>query len=136
MEETQNEVKECPFCAQKINIRAKKCPFCREAIDPVLIMLEKQQNTQGREINITLDSGSGRPTAHAPKNRTSYILLGIFLGALGIHNFYAGYQGRGLAQLLITIFLGWTILFLLITSLWAVIEVCVITKDADGINFQ
>ena len=73
MEETQNEVKECPFCAQKINIRAKKCPFCREAIDPVLIMLEKQQNTQGREINITLDSG--RPTVHIPKNRTSYILL-------------------------------------------------------------
>ncbi|WP_207776158.1 NINE protein [Victivallis vadensis] len=134
MEETQNEVKECPFCAQKINIRAKKCPFCREAIDPVLIMLEKQQNTQGREINITLDSG--RPTVHIPKNRTSYILLGIFLGALGVHNFYAGYQGRGLAQLLITIFLGWTILFLLITSLWAIIEVCVVTKDADGINFQ
>ena len=134
MEETQNEVKECPFCAQKINIRAKKCPFCREAIDPVLIMLEKQQNTQGREINITLDSG--RPTVHIPINRTSYILLGIFLGALGVHNFYAGYQGRGLAQLLITIFLGWTILFLLITSLWAIIEVCVVTKDADGINFQ
>ena len=63
-------------------------------------------------------------------------LLGIFLGALGVHNFYAGYQGRGLAQLLITIFLGWTILFLLITSLWAIIEVCVVTKDADGINFQ
>src|SRR5258708_28155612 len=26
-----------------------------------------------------------------PKNRTTYIVLGVFLGFLGIHNFYAGY---------------------------------------------
>ena len=26
----------------------------------------------------------------APKSRTAYILLAVFLGAYGIHNFYAG----------------------------------------------
>ncbi|MBQ3218003.1 MAG: TM2 domain-containing protein [Akkermansia sp.] len=26
-----------------------------------------------------------------PKSRLAYILLGVFLGSLGIHNFYAGY---------------------------------------------
>lgn len=30
-------------------------------------------------------------------------LLGIFLGSLGIHNFYLGYTGKAVAQLLITI---------------------------------
>jgi TM2 domain-containing membrane protein YozV len=30
-------------------------------------------------------------------------LLGIFLGVYGIHNFYLGYNGRALTQLLITV---------------------------------
>jgi TM2 domain-containing membrane protein YozV len=29
--------------------------------------------------------------------------LGIFLGELGVHNFYLGYTGKAVAQLLITV---------------------------------
>lgn len=68
-----------------------------------------------------------------PKSRIAYILLGIFLGGLGIHNFYAGYTGKAVAQLLITVlsggFLG------LITAIWAIIDICVVTKDANGVPF-
>lgn len=28
-----------------------------------------------------------------PKSRLAYILMGLFLGGLGVHNFYAGYNG-------------------------------------------
>src|SRR5262245_27835588 len=35
----------------------------------------------------------------SPKSRTTYILLGVFLGPLGAHNFYAGYTGRAVGQL-------------------------------------
>ena len=35
-----------------------------------------------------------------PKSRLAYILLAILLGTLGIHNFFAGYTGKGIAQLL------------------------------------
>src|SRR5262249_39341966 len=35
------------------------------------------------------------------RSRAGYVLLGLFLGCLGVHNFYAGYSGRGAAQLLI-----------------------------------
>ena len=66
------------------------------------------------------------------KSRTTYILLGIFLGYLGIHNFYAGYTGRAIAQLLLLL-LGWWLIFPLIAvGLWVLIEVCIINQDAQG----
>lgn len=70
------------------------------------------------------------------KSRLAYILLGLFLGGLGIHNFYAGYVGRGLAQLLITIFTGWLILPLLIVCVWVLVEICAVTRDARGVPFN
>src|SRR4029077_2710814 len=54
------------------------------------------------------------------KSRSTYIVLGIFLGALGIHNFYGGYTGRAVGQLCLTIltlgYLG------IISWIWAIIE--------------
>lgn len=38
-------------------------------------------------------------------------LLGIFLGTLGVHNFYLGYTGKAVAQLLPTV-IGWIITFI------------------------
>ena len=37
------------------------------------------------------------------KSKTVYILLGLFVGGWGIHNFYAGYRQRALAALLCSI---------------------------------
>lgn len=38
----ENETtKGCPFCAERINIRAKKCRFCRELLDPTDRLLEE-----------------------------------------------------------------------------------------------
>lgn len=70
------------------------------------------------------------------KSRVAYILLGLFLGGLGIHNFYAGYAGKGVAQLLITLLTGWLIIPLLFVGIWVLVEVCIETKDARGIPFQ
>ena len=39
----------------------------------------------------------------AQKSKLIAGLLGIFLGALGIHNFYLGYKGKGVGQLLVTL---------------------------------
>jgi TM2 domain-containing membrane protein YozV len=35
-----------------------------------------------------------------------FIVLGLFLGCLGIHNFYAGYSAKGAVQLAVTLVLG------------------------------
>ncbi len=71
--------------------------------------------------------------ARPPKSRVSYILLGFFLGGLGVHNFYAGYSGRGVAQLLITLFIGWLIIPLFFIWVWVIIEIIVVKTDALGI---
>lgn len=37
------------------------------------------------------------------KSKIAAGLFGIFLGAFGVHNFYLGYTGKAVAQLLITV---------------------------------
>lgn len=63
-------------------------------------------------------------------------LLGIFLGGLGIHNFYLGYTGKAVAQLLISILSCGA--FAPISAIWGLIEGILIltgstiTTDASG----
>ncbi len=78
-----------------------------------------------------------------PKSRVAYILLAFFLGGFGIHNFYAGYVGKGVAQLLLNWFvfwpLGWGLCFLIlplallfVIPIWNIIEMIVVDRDASG----
>lgn len=66
------------------------------------------------------------------KSRVAYIVLGIFLGGLGVHNFYAGYNGKGIAQLLLTVLIGWLVLPVIAVMIWVIIELCTVTTDANG----
>jgi TM2 domain-containing membrane protein YozV len=68
-----------------------------------------------------------------PKSRIGFILLGIFLGSLGAHNFYAGYTKRGVWQLsisVLTFFYG-----SIVSWIWAIVEVCTVDRDARNITF-
>ena len=67
-----------------------------------------------------------------PKSRVTYILLGLFLGALGVHNFYAGRTGIAVAQLLIC----FTGIGAFITGIWALIDIIVVTADGKGVPFK
>lgn len=68
------------------------------------------------------------------KERMTFIILGLLLGAFGAHNFYAGYKSKAVAQL------GITVLSLGFASpmswVWAVIDVCTVDKDNRGIKFR
>ena len=66
------------------------------------------------------------------KSRGIYIILGLFFGLLGIHNFYAGYLGRGFIQLLLVAVLGWFVVGLVIVGIWVIVELFTINKDAAG----
>ena len=80
---------------------------------------------------------------NAQKSRVAYIVLAIFLGNLGIHNFYAGRNNIGIIQLVITLGSLCTLLllplFLLIhlgLFIWRVIEMITVTKDGKGVDFN
>ena len=68
------------------------------------------------------------------KNRMTFIILGVLLGAVGAHNFYAGYTKKAAAQLCITLLslgfaspMAWA---------WAVIDVSTVDTDGKGIKFR
>ena len=68
------------------------------------------------------------------KNRMTFIILGVLLGAFGAHNFYAGYKKKAVGQLCITVLsLG---LASPMAWVWAVIDVSTVDKDEQGIKFR
>jgi TM2 domain-containing membrane protein YozV len=73
-------------------------------------------------------------TYQPPKSRVVYVLLGIFLGALGVHNFYAGYVRKAAAQLCISLFTCFYGSF--VSWIWAVVEVCTVNQDSEGVQFS
>lgn len=85
--------------------------------------------------------GAAPAVAAAGPNTRSRLgagLLGIFLGSLGVHRFYLGFNGIGLAQLLMTLLSPLTCgLTWLIAAGWGFIEgililVGVLERDAAG----
>ncbi|MBP5678743.1 MAG: TM2 domain-containing protein [Bacilli bacterium] len=105
--------KYCINCAAQMEDNQQFCPSCGSA------------QTAATTTTTT--------TTAAPDAKSKMVagLLGIFLGAWGIHNFYLGNTGRGIAQIIVTIVTCG------IGSLWGVIEgililVGSINTDADG----
>jgi TM2 domain-containing membrane protein YozV len=76
----------------------------------------------------------GLDTDSTARSRTAFLVLGALLGWAGAHSFYAGSTKKGLIQL------GITLLTLGIAGLmvwmWAIIDICTITTDNDGVPFK
>ena len=69
------------------------------------------------------------------KNRLVYILLALFLGGFAIHNFYAGYTKKAIIQLLCVIPGAVLVIPAIIEFIWVLVDICTVTKDADGRDF-
>ena len=102
----------CRKCGKEVDVSAVFCPNC----------------------GTRLDNGG---TSQSSKSQVASGLLAIFLGTLGIHNFYLGYTGKGIAQLLLTL-VGVLLFGLgpLISGIWAFVEAILIfmgrIDDASG----
>lgn len=69
------------------------------------------------------------------KSKVAAGILGIFLGCFGVHNFYLGYTGKAVAQLLITVLSCFVLSF--VSAVWGLIEGILILSgsintDANG----
>jgi TM2 domain-containing membrane protein YozV len=75
------------------------------------------------------------PSQHHPdaKDRVAYVLLAVLLGC-GIHNFFAGYNTKGIIQLLVSVLSCGILWFFM--WIWAIVEACTVTQDANGVRFK
>lgn len=80
---------------------------------------------------------AGYPQPGAPwapdtyaKSRVAAGLLGIFLGAFGVHRFYTGHTGVGMIMLLITVLSFGTLSF--VTGVWGLVEGILYLTDRTG----
>lgn len=87
----------CSNCGKKVNENQDVCLNCG-------VNLKKDKK---------IDNVNG-------KSKITAGILGIFLGCFGVHNFYLGYNGKAIAQLLITLLsiflLSW------VSAIWGLIE--------------
>jgi hypothetical protein len=79
------------------------------------------------------DESADSAEPHEPRSRTTFILLGALLGPLGAHNFYAGYRKKAFAQLAITVVTAGFASPM--TWIWAIIDICTVDRDDNGVNF-
>ena len=79
------------------------------------------------------ESGPGG-SPQPPRQMVIVVLLALFAGLFGLHNFYLGYTNRGLAQLLITVCtlgLGAPIVWI-----WAIAELVLIVGHSGSYAFD
>jgi TM2 domain-containing membrane protein YozV len=122
----------CVSCGVGLNMGQSYCSSCGAPMAP------EYQNC----VNCGAFAGVGAPPGQGgaqvypvQKSRLMAGLLGVFLGAFGVHNFYLGYTGKAIAQLLISLLSCCILSF--VSAIWGLIEgimilVGSINTDAGG----
>ena len=129
----------CPNCKTVNPIDAPKCLECGAlfAGDGGWKLLAHTSNPFPRYEGSNPPPRSANHESHpqlvkSAKSRGVYVILGLFFGMLGIHNFYAGRFGVGAMQLLVTCILGWFVFGLVITVIWAIADLFMVKTDGAG----
>lgn len=97
---------------------------------PITVVSTQEGNNTNYQTSYSSDKQE-----YSTKSKLAAGLFGIFFGALGVHNFYLGYIGKAVAQLLISILSCGV--FAGVSSIWGLIEGIMIlsskdSKDASG----
>ena len=119
----------CPGCGTPVAEEPTKsyCPCCGNEMPRGAAVCDKCGYQEASSFG-----GAGQ-AEYFPEQKSKLAagLLGILLGGLGVHNFYLGFTGKGVAQILLTVFVCG------IGYLWGLIEgimilVGSIDRDAQG----
>ena len=123
----------CMNCGAKPSAATAFCPNCGNPTTPLSVICPKCGAGLGTKTDIANVS---------QKSRLVLLLLALFLGQLGIHRFYAGKTGSGVAMLVLTI-AGYATMILVIgffalsvVWVWNLIDVIMAVagtfKDKEG----
>lgn len=133
----------CPHCGLRIRFAQRhvgskaKCPTCHRSF---VLRLEPSPDspfepTVRQDANPFGVGSSPRPMTQAyhgqKRSRVAAFLFAWFFGLLGIHRFYLGHVGLGLAYLLSTVFFWWTIFVPVIVAVICFVEGIVFLASSD-----
>lgn len=85
------------------------------------------------------------PAGYIPRNKYVAAALGIMFGCLGLHNFYLGYTGKAVAQILITVLGALLVVGPIASAIWGLVEGMLILcsdrgtkwhQDAKGVELE
>ena len=86
----------CPNCGMQVGYGTNYCKNCGQPVS--------YSSSYCPNCGACLGHGSASGRVYpAGKSRIAAGVLGVILGGLGVHNFYLGYTGRGIAQLILTL---------------------------------
>lgn len=136
---------DCPNCGGTVPPGVNRCAKCGSFVEQPAAASPPPSPGVAPQPQMIVQQVVQAPSP--PKSKVAAGLLGIFLGGWGVHRFYLGYTGIGVAQLLLTIF-GWLTaclvfgFFLIVAAgIWGFIEgimilVGAINRDAAGQPLQ
>lgn len=131
----------CKNCGKEVEDGQELCVNCKPAEVVVEeVVQQKQETTQGpvqETVQSNFDKGNVVQDSSSnvgEKSRMAAGLLGIFLGSIGVHNFYLGYTGKAIAQVLISVL---SCGFLSpVSAIWALIEGIMILTDKSYVDAE
>lgn len=132
----------CRNCGHEHNDQAVVCLNCGVAVGTGSNFCPNcgMQTTSGAYVCTNCGVALTQPVISGEqKSKLAAGLLGIFLGSFGVHNFYLGFTGKAVAQLLITLLSCGA--GAMVTSIWGLIEgILILTgsinKDANDIPLK
>lgn len=98
----------CMNCGVPVGKGKGHCPQCGAAVNPEAVVCVSCGRSLAYDDKPQTESGA--------KSGIAAGLLGIFIGAVGAHNFYLGYYKKAVAQLLLSV-LGLIFMILYVVAL-------------------
>lgn len=128
----------CKNCGTEMADVAVVCTNCGAAKDTGMAFCHNcgKELAPGAAVCLACGVAAAPQVKKSEKNKLVAALLALFLGGLGVHNFYLGYTGKAIAQLLLTL-VGWILIIgPVVSGVWAFIEFIMILldkiPDSDG----
>lgn len=132
----------CSDCESLLNTTVVNTDEKFEVVEEVKNNTNNNTNTNSTNYSSSNENYTQANTYYSSqdqKSKTAAGIFGILLGALGVHNFYLGYTGKAIAQLLITILSCGALSF--VSAIWGLIEGIMIltgsiSQDANGVALK
>ena len=122
------EENRCPQCGANVDAGAYACKYCGA---PLQQAQPAQQPVQP-PVQQPVQQPVMVPAGYPQKSKMAAGLLGIFLGGLGVHNFYLGYTGKAVAQLLISLLTCGFGAF--VSGIWGLVEGIMILTGSIAVD--